>query len=93
MGYIRFSPSSSTPRNRRCVCYQRILSSFSGASAIVFGVDSPVDVESPWVGLALRLLAVPVLVVINGLFVAAEFALVSVRKTQVEELVQQGDLT
>jgi len=56
----------------------------------VFAVDFPMDMESPWVGLALRLLAVPVLVVINGLFVAAEFALVSVRKTQVEELVQQG---
>jgi CBS domain containing-hemolysin-like protein len=33
---------------------------------------------------------VPALVVLNGLFVAAEFALVSVRKTRVEELVAQG---
>jgi putative hemolysin len=56
----------------------------------VLAVDFPMDMESPWVGLALRLLAVPVLVFINGLFVAAEFALVSVRKTQVEELIQQG---
>jgi CBS domain containing-hemolysin-like protein len=31
------------------------------------------------------------LVVINGLFVAAEFALVAVRKTRVEEMVQQGE--
>jgi CBS domain containing-hemolysin-like protein len=46
--------------------------------------------DSPWAGTVLRLLAVPVLVFINGLFVAAEFALVSLRKTQVEELVQQG---
>ena len=37
-----------------------------------------------------RLLAVPLLVVLNGLFVAAEFALVAVRKTRVEELVQRG---
>jgi CBS domain containing-hemolysin-like protein len=36
------------------------------------------------------LLAIPVLVVFNGLFVAAEFALVSVRKTRVEEMVAQG---
>jgi CBS domain containing-hemolysin-like protein len=38
----------------------------------------------------LGLLLVPALVVLNGLFVAAEFALVSVRKTRVEELVGQG---
>jgi CBS domain containing-hemolysin-like protein len=33
---------------------------------------------------------VPALVILNGLFVAAEFALVSVRKTQVEEMVRRG---
>ena len=38
----------------------------------------------------LGLLAIPVLVVLNGYFVAAEFALVAVRKTRVEELVNQG---
>jgi CBS domain containing-hemolysin-like protein len=36
------------------------------------------------------LLVVPALVLLNGFFVAAEFALVSVRKTRVEELVAQG---
>lgn len=36
------------------------------------------------------LVAIPVLVAINGFFVAAEFALVAVRKTRVEELVNQG---
>jgi CBS domain containing-hemolysin-like protein len=56
----------------------------------VFAVDFPLDMDSPWVGIVARLLAVPVLVVINGLFVAAEFALVCLRKTQVEELVKQG---
>ena len=35
-------------------------------------------------------LSVPALVVLNGLFVAAEFSLVSVRKTRVEELVRHG---
>jgi CBS domain containing-hemolysin-like protein len=34
-----------------------------------------------------RLAFVPVLIVLNGLFVAAEFALVSVRRTRIEELV------
>ncbi len=36
------------------------------------------------------LLAVPALVFLNGFFVAAEFALVAVRRTQVEELIRQG---
>jgi len=38
------------------------------------------------------LLAVPALVALNGFFVAAEFALVAVRRTRVEELVNQGRL-
>ena len=38
----------------------------------------------------LGLLLVPALVLLNGLFVAAEFALVSVRKTRIEELQAQG---
>ena len=38
----------------------------------------------------LGLLLVPALVILNGLFVAAEFALVSVRKTRVEELLGRG---
>ena len=48
------------------------------------------DPESSWLLDILRLLTVPGLVVLNGLFVAAEFALVSVRKTRVEELVGRG---
>lgn len=43
-----------------------------------------------WVWDVLGLLTVPALVVLNGLFVAAEFALVSLRKTRVEEMVAQG---
>lgn len=38
----------------------------------------------------LGLLAIPALVALNGFFVAAEFALVAIRKTRVEELQQQG---
>src|SRR5688500_13139658 len=38
----------------------------------------------------LRLLAVPLLVGLNGFFVAAEFSLVTVRWTRVEALVTQG---
>ena len=35
------------------------------------------------------LLAIPVLIFLNALFVAVEYGLVSVRKTRVEELVQE----
>jgi CBS domain containing-hemolysin-like protein len=45
---------------------------------------------SSWVLNGLGLLTIPALVALNGFFVAAEFALVSVRKTRIEELVQQG---
>jgi CBS domain containing-hemolysin-like protein len=38
----------------------------------------------------LALLTVPALVLLNGLFVAAEFALVSVRRTRIEELKAKG---
>jgi CBS domain containing-hemolysin-like protein len=41
-------------------------------------------------GVLLRLLAVLVLVGLNGFFVAAEFALVSVRRTRMAELADQG---
>ena len=39
-----------------------------------------------WVGLVL----VPILILINGYFVAAEFAVVSIRKSRVQELVDEG---
>lgn len=38
----------------------------------------------------LGVLAIPLLVLLNAFFVAAEFALVAVRRTRVEEMVQQG---
>jgi CBS domain containing-hemolysin-like protein len=36
------------------------------------------------------MLSIPTLVVLNGLFVAAEFSLVAVRRTRIEELIKQG---
>jgi len=38
----------------------------------------------------LALLTVPALVLLNGLFVAVEFALVSTRRTRIEELKAKG---
>jgi CBS domain containing-hemolysin-like protein len=46
--------------------------------------------DPSWLWSLLALLIIPALVVLNGLFVAAEFALVAVRKTRVEELVHRG---
>ncbi len=48
--------------------------------------DDPIQILPTVVGLV----AIPVLVAINGFFVAAEFALVAVRRTRVEEMVSQG---
>lgn len=53
----------------------------------MFAVDAA---DSTW-WTVLKLLSVPALVLLNGLFVAAEFALVSVRKTRIEELLGQGE--
>ena len=46
--------------------------------------------ESSWARDVVELLSVPALVFLNGLFVAAEFSLVAVRRTRVEEMVHQG---
>jgi CBS domain containing-hemolysin-like protein len=41
-------------------------------------------------GLILSLAAVPILVLVNGFFVAAEFSLVAVRRTKLQEMVEAG---
>ncbi len=46
--------------------------------------------DGHWLWEVAALLLIPALVILNGLFVAAEFALVSVRKTRIEELVRRG---
>jgi CBS domain containing-hemolysin-like protein len=46
--------------------------------------------ESGFLSDAIRLIAVLLLVLANGFFVAAEFSLVSVRRTRIAELVAQG---
>jgi CBS domain containing-hemolysin-like protein len=46
--------------------------------------------EVYWLWDLLGLLSIPALVALNALFVAAEFALVAVRRTRIEEMVQQG---
>jgi len=40
---------------------------------------------------AFKLLAVPILVLLNGFFVAAEYSLVSVRRTRIDELAGSGN--
>jgi putative hemolysin len=53
-------------------------------------VFAVVEDGSPILWVALSLLSIPALIALNGLFVAAEYALVAVRKTRVEELVAAG---
>jgi putative hemolysin len=55
---------------------------------VCFAAGAPADVHWAWA--IAGLLAVPLLVVLNGFFVAAEFSLVAVRRTRVDELVSQG---
>src|SRR5688572_28032416 len=43
--------------------------------------------------IALKIAAVLVLVALNGFFVAAEFALVKVRSSQLDALIDEGDRT
>lgn len=43
----------------------------------------------PWLANLLLILGTILLVIINGFFVAAEFALVKVRRSRLEELIRQ----
>jgi CBS domain containing-hemolysin-like protein len=47
-------------------------------------------VDNSFVGESGRLVAIVALIAMNGFFVAAEFALVTVRRTRVEQLVEEG---
>ena len=46
--------------------------------------------DTLWYWDVVELLSVPALVALNGFFVAAEFALVSLRRTKIEEMIQRG---
>jgi CBS domain containing-hemolysin-like protein len=46
--------------------------------------------DNPVVDVSVRLLAVLALVLANGFFVAAEFSLISVRKTRIDQLLAEG---
>jgi CBS domain containing-hemolysin-like protein len=55
---------------------------------VLASIDAAADNE--WIWDLVGLLSIPAMVALNALFVAAEFALVAVRRTRVEELVQRG---
>ena len=52
-------------------------------AALLFAAEP----EVPWPVNLLGLLMIPALILLNGFFVAAEFALVALRRTRIEELV------
>jgi CBS domain containing-hemolysin-like protein len=61
------------------------LSLFMAALAAVEALPSPVELIIPAI-------VILVLVVINGIFVAAEFAIIGVRDTQMEQMADEGNL-
>ncbi|EFA72125.1 hypothetical protein CRD_02648 [Raphidiopsis brookii D9] len=44
-----------------------------------------------WTDIGLKLLSILILITINAFFVAAEFAMVTVRRARIHQLVQSGD--
>jgi putative hemolysin len=57
-------------------------------SSFLLLADASGEISTPL--LIIGLVAIPLLVAVNGFFVAAEFSLVAIRPTRVEELVNQG---
>jgi putative hemolysin len=66
-----------------------IHSPLGGEAAVPYLFAQEAGGENLW-WTVLGLASLPVLIAMNGFFVAAEFALVAVRKTRVEEMVSQG---
>ncbi|MFZ5915799.1 MAG: hemolysin family protein [Chloroflexota bacterium] len=63
------------------------------AEAAVDGQNGPTEPSAFSSDTFLRVISVFVLVGLNAFFVAAEFSLVSVRRTRIEELIAQGNRT
>lgn len=64
---------------------------FGGAYSVWWWIRERTDRGSVFVDIALKLLAVLGLVLMNGFFVAAEFALVSARPTRISQLADEGN--
>ncbi len=56
-----------------------------------FAAEPIAAVPESWLSIALKIFSVLVLVFINGFFVAAEFAIVGVRRSRVETLAEEGN--
>src|SRR5262249_28529248 len=78
---------SPAAARERCTDRSRCVSLFLLAAAAPEAAQRVADrIEHPWLGLLFGIL----LVALNGFFVAAEFALVKVRPTQVHPAAQEG---
>ncbi|MGH2541813.1 MAG: CNNM domain-containing protein, partial [Ardenticatenaceae bacterium] len=44
-------------------------------------------------GLLISFIIIAILILLNGLFVAAEFAIIGVRPSRVEQLIEEGNRT
>lgn len=63
---------------------------FPGVSLLLLGAAAAQELPSIGI-LILPLLIILILVVINGIFVAAEFAIIGVRETQMEQMADEGN--
>jgi CBS domain containing-hemolysin-like protein len=57
----------------------------------IFLATAAVEPSLSWPEITFRLFAILFLVLLNGFFVAAEFALIAVRRTRIEQLVEEGN--
>src|SRR5574339_140898 len=62
------------------------------ASAVNQNLVNQLPTEYPWPEVAGRLLSVFLLIAINAFFVTAEFSIVSVRRSRINQLVDAGDV-
>ncbi len=70
----------------------KLLALAAGLSGLSFLIGAVISTGLPSLGaLVLPLLIILLLVFFNGLFVAAEFALIGVRPTQMEEMANEGN--
>ncbi|NKQ37720.1 MAG: HlyC/CorC family transporter [Chloroflexi bacterium] len=71
----------------KLVLYFLLLPVVSGMMAVAFTEDTAVA----WTAILIPLIIILFLVLLNGLYVSAEFSIIGVRRTQLEEMIEDGD--
>lgn len=71
----------------KLVLYFLLLPVVSGMMAVAFAEDTAVG----WTAILIPLIIILFLVLLNGLYVSAEFSIIGVRHTQLEQMIEEGD--